>query len=118
MGTRIDDCTLWQVVWLRAVRQVGAAGPARRVVGWEALREEHPGTPPVEQPGWWSPVWTAAVAAALAHLLAVSGGKRVAVPDGPVAEAFRRRSTSCSRRDRRPARWAWPDLACPPRSRT
>ncbi|WP_433420733.1 hypothetical protein ACQP1V_08850 [Microtetraspora malaysiensis] len=92
VATRIDDCTLWQVVWLdpRAVRPVSVEGPARRVVGWEALREEHPGTPPIEQPGWWSPVWTAAVAVALAHLLAASGGKRVAVPDGPVAEAFRR----------------------------
>ncbi|WP_091080643.1 hypothetical protein [Nonomuraea wenchangensis] len=92
VATRIDDCTLWQVVWLdpRAVRPVGVEAPARRVVGWEALREEHPGTPPVEQPGRWSPVWTAAVAVALARLLAVSGGKRMAVPDGPVAEAFRK----------------------------
>ncbi|MEU1722138.1 hypothetical protein [Nonomuraea sp. NPDC005692] len=92
VATRIDDCTLWQVVWLdpRAVRPVSVEGPARRAVGWEMLREEHPGTPPIEQPGWWSPVWTAAVGAALAQLLAVSGGKRVAVPDGPVAEAFRR----------------------------
>ncbi|MBF8184308.1 hypothetical protein ITP53_00805 [Nonomuraea sp. K274] len=32
----------------------------------------------------------AAVAVTLAHLLAVSDGKRVSVPDGPVAEAFRR----------------------------
>lgn len=91
VATRMDDCTLWQVVWLEpcAVRLVDVEGPARRVAGWEMLREEHPGTPPVEQPGWWSPVWTAAVAAALAHLVAVSDGKRVTVPDGPVAEAFR-----------------------------
>jgi hypothetical protein len=76
--------------WIRAVRPVSVEGPACATVGWEALREAYPDTPPVGQPGWWSPQWEAAVAAALAHLLAVSGGKRVVVPDGPVAEAFRK----------------------------
>lgn len=92
VATRIDDCMLWQAVWLdpRAVRPVSVEGPASRVIDWAALPEELPGTPPVEQLGWWSPVWTAAVSVALAHLLAASGGKRVAVPDGPVAEVFRR----------------------------
>jgi hypothetical protein len=92
VATRVDDCGFWQVVWLdpRAVRPVGVDGPAHPVVSWGALREVYPGTPPVEQPGWWSPRWEAAIAAALAHLLAVSGGKQVVVPDGPVAEAFRK----------------------------
>ncbi|MEU7835265.1 hypothetical protein [Nonomuraea sp. NPDC049129] len=92
VATRIDDCGFWQVVWLdpSAVRPVCVDGPACTVVGWEALRTAYPATPPVEQPGWWSPRWEAAVAVALAHLLALSGGQRIAVPDGPVAEAFRK----------------------------
>lgn len=91
VATRIDDCSYWQVVWLdpRAVRLISADEPACRVPSWEALREEQPGTPPVEPIGAWSPVWEAAVAEALAHLLAVSDGARVVVPDGSVADAFR-----------------------------
>ena len=45
---------------------------------------------PIEPPGLWNPLWEAAVAAALARLLAVSAGTRVAVPDGLVADTFRR----------------------------
>ncbi|MGI5486298.1 hypothetical protein [Microtetraspora malaysiensis] len=91
VATRIDDCTYWQVVWLdpRAVRPVNADEPAPRVLSWEALREEQPETPPIEPIGAWSPVWEAAVAVALAHLLAASDGARVVVPDGPVADTFR-----------------------------
>jgi hypothetical protein len=92
VATRVDDCSLWQAVWLdpRAVRRLTGDGVARRVVGWEALRKERPGMPPVEPSGAWSPLWVAAVAAALARLLAVSAGAQVAVPDGLVAETFRR----------------------------
>ncbi|SEN77598.1 hypothetical protein [Nonomuraea pusilla] len=91
VATRVDDCSLWGVVWLdpRAVRPVAVEGPACRADEWDGLREEHRRTPPLEPLGWWSPQWTAAVGVALAHLLAASGGRRVAVPDGPVAEAFR-----------------------------
>jgi hypothetical protein len=91
VATRIDDCGLWQAVWLdpRAVYGVGDA-PQRQPFGWEALREQRPGIPPVEPCGWWNPLWQAAVAAALAHLLAVSAGTRVTVPDGLVADTFRR----------------------------
>lgn len=46
--------------------------------------------PPVEPPGTWNPLWEAAVGAALARVLAASAGARVAVPDGPVADTFRR----------------------------
>lgn len=88
VATRVDDCGFWQVVWLEpdSVRPVAVDGPVQRVMNWEEL----PSTPPVDQRGFWSPRWEAAVAVALAHLLAVSGGKRVSVPEGPVAEAFRR----------------------------
>ncbi|WP_169984522.1 hypothetical protein [Microbispora sp. H10836] len=90
-ATRIDDCSYWHVVWLdpRAVRLADAGGSPRRMVAWEELRDELTEIPPTEPIGAWSPVWEAAVAAALARLLAVSGGARVAVPAGPVAGVFR-----------------------------
>ncbi|MEV7808984.1 hypothetical protein AB0O28_39135 [Microbispora sp. NPDC088329] len=90
VATRIDDCSYWHVVWLdpRVVRAAGADGPARRVLAWEELRDGQAEIPPVEPKGAWSPVWEAAVAAALAHLLAESGGARVGVPTGAVAEVF------------------------------
>ncbi|MEO3796067.1 hypothetical protein ABGB14_38220 [Nonomuraea sp. B10E15] len=92
VATRVDDCGRWQAVWLdpRAVRPAGVEGPARTPAGWDELRETCPDPPPVEQPGWWSPRWEASVAVALARLLAVSGGRRIVVPDGPVAGAFRK----------------------------
>ncbi|WP_101788085.1 hypothetical protein [Nonomuraea indica] len=88
VATRVDDCGFWQVVWLEpeAVRPVAVDGPVQRVTDWAEL----PTTPPVDPRGFWSPLWEAAVAVALAHLLAASGGRRVSVPEGPVAEAFRR----------------------------
>ncbi|MFB9961472.1 hypothetical protein [Sinosporangium siamense] len=88
VATRVDDCGFWQVVWLEpeAVRPVAVDGHVQRVVDWAEL----PSTPSVDPCGFWSPLWEAAVAVASAHLLAVSGGKRVSVPEGSVAEAFRR----------------------------
>ena len=90
VATRIDDCSLWQAVWLDpgAVHPVTADAFPRQAVGWKDLREHRPGIPPVEPLGQWNPVWEAAVAAALAHLLAVSAGTRVTVPDGLVADTF------------------------------
>lgn len=93
VATRVDDCSLWPAVWLdpEAVYRVPCDDSApRQVIGWDGLPRERPGTPPVEPDGTWSPLWTAAAAAALAHLLAVSGGVRVSVPDGLVADTFRR----------------------------
>ncbi|MFI6736954.1 hypothetical protein ACIBI9_28850 [Nonomuraea sp. NPDC050451] len=91
VATLIDDCYLWYVAWLDpdAVRPVSVSGPACRVIGWESLREEFPGIPPVAEPGWWSLEWRAAVAVSLAHLLAASGGKPMVVPDGLVGQVFR-----------------------------
>ncbi|WP_235037195.1 hypothetical protein [Actinomadura sp. K4S16] len=92
VATRIDDCSLWQTVRLdpRAVRRLADDAPAPRVIRWDELREERPGTPPTEPPGMWSPLWAAAAADALARVLAVSAGVHVTVPDGLVAEVFRR----------------------------
>ncbi|MFE0380006.1 hypothetical protein ACFW1M_31615 [Streptomyces inhibens] len=92
VATRIDDCALWQAVWLapHAVRRLPADGSTRPTASWEALTEERQGTPPVEPSGTWSLRWEAAVGAALAHLLSASAGTRVAVPDGLVADTFGR----------------------------
>ncbi len=62
----------------------------RQATGWETLRQERPGIPPVEPSGWWNPLWEAVVAAALTRLLVVSAEARIAVPDGLVADTFRR----------------------------
>ncbi|GAA4557341.1 hypothetical protein [Planotetraspora kaengkrachanensis] len=92
VASLIDDCSMWQVVWLdpSAVRRVDVDAPARRVLSWEELRESWPEKPPVEPTGAWSPEWEAAVAVALAHLIAVSDGVPVIVPGGHVADVFRR----------------------------
>ncbi|MGW0735196.1 hypothetical protein [Streptomyces sp. NPDC002851] len=57
---------------------------------WEALRSERLGSEPVLPSGEWNPRWAAAVGAALAHLLAASGGTPVAIPDGLAADIFGR----------------------------
>ncbi|MEU0562017.1 hypothetical protein [Dactylosporangium sp. NPDC006015] len=89
VATRIDDCGHWQAVWLdpRAVRRVSGADAA--VLTWDDLRVRRPGVGPVEQRGWWSPLWSAAFAAAVARLLALSGGVPVAVQDPTVAGLLR-----------------------------
>ncbi|HEU5032583.1 MAG TPA: hypothetical protein VFV01_47220 [Spirillospora sp.] len=92
VATRIDDCSLWQSVWLdpRAVHPLSGEPDDRPVLAWDELQRQRPGTPPVEQPGRWNPIWEAAAGAALAHLLAVSDGAPVAVPDGIVGDVFGR----------------------------
>ncbi|MEE1831449.1 hypothetical protein [Streptomyces sp. SP17KL33] len=103
VASRIDDCSLWQAVWLapNAVhrRRVGDAVPP---LSWSELMETPLITPPSEPIAtwggragtthWWSwsPQWEAAAGRALAHLLAASERRPVAVPDGPTAEVFRR----------------------------
>ncbi|MFD8500546.1 hypothetical protein [Amycolatopsis sp. NPDC059657] len=76
VATRIDDCSLWQVVWLEpgAVRAVPGDAPAPAEVAFTGRFGER----------------EAAGAHALAHLIAASDGRPVTVPDGGVAELFRR----------------------------
>ncbi|MEU3771956.1 hypothetical protein AB0F11_01830 [Streptomyces sp. NPDC032472] len=109
VASRIDDCSLWQAVWLApdAVRRLPVDGADAAALSWEKLAAEGKGTPPFEpivrwgaRPGagpqagrWWgwSPQWEAAAGQALAHLLVASEGRPVAVaPDGLVAEVFQR----------------------------
>ncbi|MFE2144827.1 hypothetical protein ACFXA3_24325 [Streptomyces sp. NPDC059456] len=110
VGSRIDDCSLWQAMWLSpsAVRRlpIDGADAGAEPLSWAQLRAEGKGTPPFEpiaewgsrlQAGhwsnhrWsWSPRWEAAAGRALAHLLAASEGRPVIVPDGLATEVFGR----------------------------
>ncbi|MCK8678803.1 hypothetical protein [Streptomyces lichenis] len=90
VATRIDDCPLWQVVWLeaRAVRRIRDE-PEAPAAGWDEVVAGE-GSAPIDLSGGWNPRWEATVGAALARLLAASDGTPLAVPDGPLAPLFRR----------------------------
>ena len=104
VASRIDDCSLWQAVWLApdAVRRLPVDGGDAAPLSWGELMAEGKGTPPFEPiANWgsrlgpsrwwsWSPQWEAAAGRALAHLLAASEGRPVTVPDGLIAEVFQR----------------------------
>ncbi|MEV5879676.1 hypothetical protein AB0L75_36765 [Streptomyces sp. NPDC052101] len=104
VASRIDDCSLWQAVWLapNAVRRLLVNDADAAPLSWEELMAEGKGTPPFEPVAtwggllgtshyWsWSPQWEAAAGQALAHLLAASQGGPVAVPGGPTEEVFQR----------------------------
>ncbi|MFJ9448264.1 hypothetical protein ACIRRH_41595 [Kitasatospora sp. NPDC101235] len=104
VASRIDDCSLWQAVWLApdAVRRLPVEGAGPAPLPWEELMEEGEGAPPFEPirtwgSRWgtshywsWSPQWEAAAGRALAHLLAASQGVPVTVPDGLIKEVFQR----------------------------
>jgi hypothetical protein len=91
VATCIDDCAYWQAVWLDPgeINRVADEVAPPEAADWEALRASRPGTPPVEPAGSWDPLWAGVVAAALARVLAASGGAPVNVPDGLVAATFR-----------------------------
>jgi hypothetical protein len=91
VATRIDDCGLRQAVWLDPVTtHVIEDGPGPHpVLDWTDLIDQRPGIPPSEPDGCWHPMWEAAVASALAHLLAASGGDPILIPDHRVAGIFR-----------------------------
>ncbi|GGT08339.1 hypothetical protein GCM10010271_08650 [Streptomyces kurssanovii] len=104
VASRIDDCSLWQAVWLApdAVRRLPAEGAVSGPLSWPKLMAEGKGVPPFEpitlwgslsgaSDRWsWSPQWEAAAGLALAHLLAASEGRAVSVPDGLTAKMFQR----------------------------
>ncbi len=104
VATRVDDCSLWQSVWLcsDAVRRVPVGGEPAAPLSWAELAERAESTPPFEPIAtwggragsshyWsWSPRWEAAAGQALAHLLVASEGQSVKVPDGLTADVFQR----------------------------
>ncbi|MCP9956540.1 hypothetical protein [Streptomyces sudanensis] len=105
VASRIDDCSLWQAVWLApdAVHRRRADGIDAAPLSWTELVAREKGTPPFEPiTAWggprlgsyhwwsWSPRWEAAAGRALTHLLAASDGRSVTVPDGLTGEVFQR----------------------------
>lgn len=103
VATRIDDCSLWQAVWLApgAVRRRLVGEAESTPLSWEELLEVGNATPPFEPIGtwggsrlgsshyWsWSPRWEAAAGHALAHLVAASKGQPVKVQNGLIADVF------------------------------
>jgi hypothetical protein len=105
VATRIDDCSLWQAVWLApdAVRSRRVGDADATPLSWDELLKAGEATPPFEPIGtwggsrrgsghyWsWSPRWEAAAGHALAHLLAASEGRPVKVPTGLTADVFQR----------------------------
>ncbi|NUT41357.1 MAG: hypothetical protein HOV86_15355 [Thermoactinospora sp.] len=86
VAVRIDDCGRWQSIWLHppAVRTV--PGPERPITAWDDLA---PGTPPVYPSGAWNPIWAAAIAETLAHILALSDGAALTLPHGLLTDTLR-----------------------------
>lgn len=91
VAVRIDDCGLQQAIWLDPLTtRVLDDGPGPHpLLEWADLIDHRPGISPHEPDGGWHPMWAAAAASALAHLLAASGGDPVMIPDHRVAEVFR-----------------------------
>ncbi|MFI8385763.1 hypothetical protein [Streptomyces sp. NPDC085540] len=131
VASRIDDCSLWQAVWLApdAVHRlpVDDTDYDTAILSWEELLEEGVATPPMEPISrwgsllgldhWWSwsPQWEAAAGRALAYLLAASDGRPVTVPPGLITEVFQRALDALLPADR-PARravLAGPGLSAP-----
>ncbi len=90
VAIRIDDCGLRQAIWLDPLTtRVIEDGPGpHSVLGWADLIDQRRGIPPYEPSGGWHPMWPAAAASALAHLLAASGGRPMVIRDHQVAEIF------------------------------
>lgn len=88
VATRIDDCGSWQAVWLEpdAVHRLTSGPPAAAPPDWDDLARDLRRVPPLEEDGWWSPRWEAAVGVALAHLVVACERRPVVLPAGPVAE--------------------------------
>ncbi|MER7174074.1 hypothetical protein [Streptomyces mesophilus] len=88
VATRMDDCGMWQTVWLEpgsVVRRASGLppGPAQ---AWSDLERPEHRVPPIDPDGSWSRRWEAAVGVALAHLVAVTEARPVSLPIGPVSE--------------------------------
>lgn len=90
VATRMDDCGMWQTVWLEpdAVVRRPSGLPAGPPPDWDELERPGHRVPPVEPDGSWSRRWEAALGVALAHLVAATGNRPVTLPAGPVADLF------------------------------
>ncbi|MFE9413353.1 hypothetical protein ACFYN0_31880 [Streptomyces sp. NPDC006704] len=88
VATRMDDCGLWQSVWLEpdAVVRRPSGLPTGPPPDWGDLERAEHRVPPVEPDGSWSRRWEAAVGVALAHLVVATEDHPVTLPVGPVTE--------------------------------
>lgn len=79
-----------QAIWLDppATRVIDDGPGPHPLLDWADLIDQRPGVPPCEPDGRWNPMWAAAAASALAHVLAASDGDPILVPDHQVAEIF------------------------------
>jgi hypothetical protein len=91
VAIRIDDCGLRQATWLSPLTtHILEDGPGPHpILDWMDLIDQRPAIPPSQPDGTWHPMWKAAAASALAHMLAASEGFPVVIPDHQVAEVFR-----------------------------
>jgi len=91
VAIRIDDCGLRQAIWLdpRSTRVIEEGPGPHPLLDWADLIDQRPGIPLSEPSGGWNPMWAAAVASTLAHVLAASGGDPLLIPDPQVAEILR-----------------------------
>lgn len=87
VAARVDDCSRWQVVRFGpgAVRPVGDPDPVRP---WEAF--DWSGVSPADGDLWWLRRVEIAAGVAVARVLDAAGDAPVSVPDGPLADVFRR----------------------------
>ncbi|MFJ5985795.1 hypothetical protein [Lentzea sp. NPDC092896] len=87
VATRIDDCSLWQVVRFEpdAVRPAGDPEPVRE---WESFDWDT--TPLTDADEWWQARAEISAAVAVVRVLKAAEGAPVTVPDGPLADTFRR----------------------------
>ncbi|GAA2774568.1 hypothetical protein [Kitasatospora cinereorecta] len=104
VATRVDDCSLWQMVRLGsdAVHRIPVEGIHAVPLSWAELAQKADKAPPFEPIAtwggrlgpnhyWsWSPQWEAAAGHALAHLLVASQGQPVKVPGGLTTDVFQR----------------------------
>ncbi|MGI5337818.1 hypothetical protein ACQEVS_10655 [Streptomyces sp. CA-181903] len=82
---------MWQALWflVHAVRR-RPAGTTRRADDGSSPPAERPGIPSIPPTEGWDVRWEMAAGAALAHLLAASGGSPVSLPDGFLTDMFGR----------------------------
>jgi hypothetical protein len=91
VALRIDDCGRRNAAWLdpRTTRVIDDGPSPHPPLDWTDLLDQRPGVAPTEPDGGWDPMWEAAVASTLAHLLAASGGDPIRIPDPRAAEILR-----------------------------
>ncbi|WP_245769423.1 hypothetical protein [Streptomyces indicus] len=99
VATRMDDCGMWQMVWLEpeSVVRRSAGPPSGPPPDWSDLERPEHRVPPVESDGSWSRRWEAAVGVALAHLVAVTDDRPVSLPAGSVSELLGHAVGQCLR---------------------